>query len=446
MLMVIFLVGIALLMLLIIKFKVNPFLALIFTALVIGISAKLPLGDIAGTVASGFGGTMTSIGIVIALGIILGQLLYETGGTEEIANLALKKIGVKRSPLALCLTGVIVAIPVYFDAAFVILISIAKQLSEKTGIAFARFVTALGVGLIIGHCIIIPTPGPMAVAGTVNAPLGTFVFYSLLVAVPAALIGGVLYSKLTVKKFFPEQCGHEVENVVFDTESSEERCPGLLAIGLILFPICLILLGTIVGTLVPEGSVVRTVCSFLGDKNIALFIGVVTAIFALKKYFKRPVEEIITEAAAQSGMVLLITGAGGSFGAVINATGIGDYIVNMMQDFHIPLILLAFILSQILRAAQGSATVALVTTSAILAPSITAMGASPVLVGLAICCGSVGLSLPNDSGFWVINRFSGFSFPQTIKSWTIGGFVAGVSGLCIVLILSLFQGVLPGLM
>ena len=117
-----------------------------------------------------------------------------------------------------------------------------------------------------------------------------------------------------------------------------------------------------------------------------------------------------------------------------------------MQNFNVPLILLAFILSQILRAAQGSATVALVTTSAILAPSITAMGASPVLVGLAICCGSIGLSLPNDSGFWVINRFSGFSFSQTMKGWTIGGFVAGLTGLAIVLILSLFQNVLPGLM
>ena len=446
MLMVIFLLGIALLMLLIIKFNVNPFLALLFTSLAIGFGGQMPLSDIASRLSSGFGSTMTGIGIVIALGIILGQLLYETGGTEEIANLVLKTIGVKRSPLALCITGVIVAIPVFFDAAFVILITIAKKLAEKTGIPLARFVTALGVGLIIGHCIIIPTPGPMAVAGTVNAPLGAFVFYSLIVAVPAALIGGTLYSKLTVKKFFPEQCGHEIENVSFESDSSRERCPGGLAIGLILLPIILILVGTITSALLPEGSALIPFCAFLGDKNIALFIGVVVAIFALKKYFPRPLEEIIAEAGSQCGMVLLITGAGGSFGAIINGTGIGDYIVNVMQDFNVPLLLLAFILSQILRAAQGSATVALVTTSAILAPSIEAMGASPVLVGLAICCGSVGLSLPNDSGFWVINRFSGFSFSQTIKAWTIGGFVAGVSGLLICLILSLFQNVLPGLM
>ena len=154
---------------------------------------------------------------------------------------------------------------------------------------------------------------------------------------------------------------------------------------------------------------------------------------------------MITDAGSQAGMVLLITGAGGSFGAIINATGIGDYIVNTMQDFNVPLMFLGFILCQILRAAQGSATVALITTAAIVAPSISAVGASPVLVGLAICCGAVGLSLPNDSGFWVVNRFSGFTFPQTMKTWTLGGSIAGLTGLVIVIILSLLQNVLPGL-
>ena len=445
--MAIFLGGIVLLMVLIIQFKVNPFLALFFTSLVIGFGAGLPVAKVASGISSGFGGTLGGIGIVIALGIILGQLLYETGGTEEIASLALKKIGVKNSPIALALTGVIVAIPVYFDAAFVILVNLAKQLSEKTGIPLVRFVTALGVGLIIGHCVIIPTPGPMAVAGAVEAPLGPFVLYSLVVAVPAALVGGVLYSKLTASRFFPEQCGREVDSIDFEVEKNTgERCPGSLAILLILFPIILILIGTLAGALLEKGTALASVCAFIGDKNVALFLGVVVALFALRPYFKRPAEEMITEAGAQAGMVLLITGAGGSFGAIINATGIGDYIVATMHDFNVPLILLGFILSQILRAAQGSATVALVTTAAIVAPSITAMGASPVLVGLAICCGAVGLSLPNDSGFWVVNRFSGFTFPQTMKAWTVGGFVAGLTGLVVVLILSMFQSALPGLM
>lgn len=448
MLMGIFLGGIILLMLMIIKFKVNPFLALFFTSLVIGLCAGLPVAKILSSISAGFGGTLGGIGIVIALGIILGELLYQTGGTEAIASLALRKIGVENSPLAMALTGVIVAIPVYFDAAFVILVNLAKQLSEKTGIPLVRFVTALGVGLIIGHCVIIPTPGPMAVAGAVSAPIGSFVLYSIIAAIPAALVGGVLYSKLTAHRFFPEQTMNIVanSNLSVDDGKSGERCPGSLAVGLILFPIILILIGTIAGTLLEKGSPLASVCAFIGDKNVALFLGVVVALLALRKYFKTSAEEMITNAASQAGMVLLITGAGGSFGSIINATGIGDYIVATMHDFNVPLILLGFILSQILRAAQGSATVALVTTAAILAPSITAVGASPVLVGLAICFGGVGLSLPNDSGFWVVNRFSGFTFPQTMKTWTVGGFIAGLTGLAVLLVLSMFQSVLPGLM
>lgn len=448
MLLAIFLIGIALLMLLIIKFKVNPFLALIFISMVIGFGAKLSPGDISSNIASGFGNTMTSIGIVIALGIILGQLLYETGGTEEIASLVLKKVGMKNSPLALAITGVIVAIPVYFDAAFVILVTIAKQLSKKTGIPLARFVTALAVGLIVGHCVIIPTPGPMAVAGNVGASVASFVAYGLIFGFIAALVGGVFFSKLTAKTFFPSHFVDADESVEVGVEgNSEERASGVLAIGLILLPIVLILVGTIVSTAVGDSNPTLTaVCKFLGDKNVALFIGVVVAIFALKKYFKRPLDDILSEAASQAGMVLLITGAGGSFGAIINATGIGDYIVTIMSNFNVPLIILGFVLSQILRAAQGSATVALVTTSAIVAPSIASMGASPVLVGLAICFGSVGLSLPNDLGFWVINRFADFSFQDTLKGWTLPGFIAGLTGLVLVLIASCFVNVLPGLM
>ena len=448
MLLAIFLIGIALLMLLIIKFKVNPFLALIFISMVIGFGAKLSPGDISSNIASGFGNTMTSIGIVIALGIILGQLLYETGGTEEIASLVLKKVGMKNSPLALAITGVIVAIPVYFDAAFVILVTIAKQLSKKTGIPLARFVTALAVGLIVGHCVLIPTPGPMAVAGNVGASVASFVAYGLIFGFIAALVGGVFFSKLTAKTFFPSHFVDADESVEVGVEgNSEERASGVLAIGLILLPIVLILVGTIVSTAVGDSNPTLTaVCKFLGDKNVALFIGVVVAIFALKKYFKRPLDDILSEAASQAGMVLLITGAGGSFGAIINATGIGDYIVTIMSNFNVPLIILGFVLSQILRAAQGSATVALVTTSAIVAPSIASMGASPVLVGLAICFGSVGLSLPNDSGFWVINRFADFSFQDTLKGWTLPGFIAGLTGLVLVLIASCFVNVLPGLM
>lgn len=320
-----------------------------------------------------------------------------------------------------------------------------KQLSEKTGIPLVRYVTALSVGLIAGHCIIIPTPGPMAVVDAVAAPIVSFLLYSLIICVPAALVGGVLYYRLAAQIFFQEQCRQEKDNINFEVDESKELCPGSLALVLILLPITLILVGTTAGVLLDRETTIGAACTFIGDKNIAMFISVVAALFILRPYFKRPSEEMITAACAQSGIVLLITGAGGSFGSIINATGIGDYIVSTMQDFNVPLIILGFVLCQILKVAQGSSTVALVTTSAIVAPSISAVGASPILVGLAICCGAVGLSMPNDSAFWVVNRFSGFTLPQTIKAWTLGGFIAGLTGLVIVLILSMLQNFLPGL-
>ena len=194
-----------------------------------------------------------------------------------------------------------------------------------------------------------------------------------------------------------------------------------------------------------KGSPEAKFFAFIGDKNIAMLIGVLTAMVVLKKYIAKPMSEVVAEALASAGVILLITGAGGSFGQIINASGIGNYIVKSLSGMNMSLIVLGFVLSQILRAAQGSTTVALVTTSSILGPIAAQMGASSILVGLAICAGGIGLSLPNDSGFWVVNRFSGLSVQDTFKTWTIGGSIAGIVTLIGVLVLSMFTGILPGL-
>ena len=243
------------------------------------------------------------------------------------------------------------------------------------------------------------------------------------------------------------------DDVDEETEiTSDKNLPsGGLGIFLIFLPIVIILLGTIMTMFLEEGTMAYIFFAFLGDKNMALLIGVLVAFFALKKYIKESFNEIVTDATTQSGAILAITGAGGAFGAIINATGIGDKLVagmtGLTEGAGIAMIIAAFVISQVLRAAQGSTTVALVTTSAIFSPIVAGMaGASPVLVGLAICAGGVGLSLPNDSGFWVVNRFSKFDVKQTMKVWTVGGTISGVTALVIVIVLSLFSSVLPGLM
>ncbi|MDQ0481104.1 GntP family permease [Guptibacillus hwajinpoensis] len=443
MLILIFLLSLVALFVLILKFKLEPFLALIGvafgTALIIGI----PIIEIPGIITTGFGNTLAGVGILIGLGVIFGQFLASSGAVEKIAQSVLKVFGAKKSAAGLALTGTAVSIPVYFDAAFVILTGLIKSLSRKTGISIVTFVTALGVGLIVSHSMIAPTPGPLVVAENTGSDLGLFIIYGLVCAIPATLVGGYFYGMFIGKRFQSKPDEAEQEVAVASEAPSKEISTGL-AYAMLVLPIALILANTVSQLLVP-GTTFASALAFIGDKNMALFISVIVAILVLTPYINAPKQTLYTEAVNSAGVILLITGAGGAFGAVINQSGIGDHLIQTMQNWSIPALLLAFIFSQILRASLGSTTVALVTTSSILGPLALDLGVSPVLLGLAICAGGVGLSLPNDSGFWVVSRFGKLTVPETIKAWTIGGFIAGLSALCMVYLLSVFSGILPGI-
>ena len=217
----------------------------------------------------------------------------------------------------------------------------------------------------------------------------------------------------------------------------------LKALSILLVPIILILLGSFVP--LAAGKEVPIV-SFIGNKNFAMLVGVLYAALVSRKYLTKSITTIMSEGADQVGLILLITGAGGAFGKILQATGIADYIAGTLSGFSIPILVLCFVICQIIRCAQGSTTVALTTTAAIMAGTIATSGVSPILCAIAICAGGIGLSMPNDSGFWAISRFFGISVPDTIRGWSIGGFVAGVAILIFVSILSLFQEFLPGLM
>lgn len=457
MLLVIFLIAIAFVLITIMKFRLNPFLALLLTSILTAFLVGMPLKDITGTITEGFGNTLRGIGIVIGLGVILGQILAEAGATQQIAKKLLRWTGEKKSPLAINITGYLTSIPVFMDAAFVILISLVKQLSRMSKRPLITFVTALSVGLIATHAMVVPTPGPLAVAGNMNINIGVFLLYAIIVSVPASLIGGWLYGTYLGKKYtYSEELSAadagELEDgndsfgsITDDGEENKSAPSGGLSLFILLLPILLILLGTIMGVILPEGSAGESFFSFIGDKNIALLIGVIVAGLTMKKYICKPINKVLVRAAESAGMILLITGAGGALGNVINSSGIGKYLVDTMSAWSISVLVLGFILSQILRAAQGSTTVALITTSSILGPVAVQMGASPVLVALAICAGGIGLSLPNDSGFWVVTRFSNFKVSDTLKSWTAGGTIAGVTAFVIVLILNALSGILPGI-
>lgn len=444
-LIVIFVASLILLFFLILKVKLEPFVALIGVAFLTALVVGFPVTEISTIVADGFGSTLASVGILIGLGIIFGQFLAASGAIEKIAQAILKVFGIQKSPLGIGLTGTAVSIPVYFDAAFVILSGLIKSLSKKTKIASISFVTALAVGLIVSHSMVIPTPGPMVVAENTGSDIGLFIIYGLIVAIIATIVGGYLYGMFIGKRM--EARGEVVS--ADELEAAEQQTyKKEISTGLSFFmlglPILLIVGNTVAGMIAPD-SAIATVFAFIGDKNVALFISVIVSLIVLKPYISKSYGEMFDEAVNSAGSILLITGAGGAFGAVINESGIGDYLIATMQDFNIHIFLLAFIFTQILRASLGSATVALVTTSSILGPQVAALGVSPVLLGLAICAGAIGLSLPNDSGFWVVNKFGKLTIPQTLKAWSLGGFIAGLTALGVVYILHVLSPILPGL-
>ncbi|WP_428667331.1 GntP family permease [Runella sp.] len=424
---VIFVVSITVLLFTIIRLKINPFVALLGVGLLTGMAIGMPLDEVTKQLSTGFGQTLGNIGIVIGLGIILGNLLADAGATEQIAVLLLRAVGKKNALLAINMTGYLTCIPVFLNAAFIIYMPLLRDISRKTGISLVALVTALIIGGFATHCLVMPTPGPLAVMGTLNLPVGPFIGWSLLVALPPALLG-LVAAKYVAKMPEMQIVESELETVSV-VQDTRKKPSGALSLFLLLFPILLILVGSVAAEWLPKGSTERQVTAFFGDKNVAMLLGVVLAAVLLKPFFRKTFDELVSESGASAGLLTFIVGAGGSFGAIINGSGIAASLVEWLSSMNLSLLMLGFILTAILRGAQGSATVAAVTTSSIVAPMIAAAGAHPITVGLAICCGSMCCSFPNDSGFWVISRFSGMTVAQTLRSWSLVSTVSGVLGM-----------------
>lgn len=443
--------AIAVLLVLIIKFKLNAFVALLVTAFGTGVLVNMPLPDVAKTVTDGFGGTLGSIGMVTGLGVMLGKFMFESGGIESISNKILKAFGEKRSPIAVSLSGFITGIPVFGDVVYIMFAPMLRVLSKKTGISMVNFACAISVATTCTFALVLPTAPPLAVAGELGIEIGIFFFYALISAFVGMIFGGIVYGAFLNKQDHKRNHFYtfedlEVEEAALNTADNRQKMGAGKALSILLVPIILILLGSFVPLAVGEDAAITPIVKFLGDKNFAMMAGVIYAALISRKYLRQSITDIMTEAADQVGLILLITGAGGAFGKILQATGIADYVAGSLSQFSIPILVLCFLIAQIIRCAQGSTTVALMTTAAIMSSTIATSGVSPILCAIAICAGGIGLSLPNDSGFWAISRFFKISVTDTIRGWTLGGFVAGIAILIFVSILSLFQGFLPGLM
>lgn len=450
-----FVITMAILLVALIVFKVSPGVALFVCAILMGILCGMPLTDITSNLTSGFGSIMTSIGLLIIFGGIFGMMLGDSGGMEEMAKGLLRVFGKKNDMLALNLAGFIVSIPVYFGSAYITLNPLVGSLQKLTKKKTSAYVAALFTGLLLTHCVVAPTPGPLAVAGQIGADVGWFIIYGIVVSLPASLICGWQYANILNRRLTKadrEKQKAEAQELLNDDEllKADPTKPSAgLTLGLIALPIILILIKSICDIVLPEENILRMAFTFLGDNNVALFIAMMVSGITLHKYLvpssSPSLWNYIDKVSDSVGNILMVIGCGNCFGTVLQGSGLGDALVDLFSKINIPIILLAFVLAMIIRAVVGSATVAMLTTVSIVGPMALATGISPVTVGLAICVGTVGLTLPTDAAFWIPTRYSNISVNDAFTATTLPTTLASLVGFVVVIILNMFSGILPGM-
>lgn len=438
-------ISIILIILLTSRLKVHPFIVLLLVALAYGFIAGMPLDLIITSVNEGFGDTLKNIGLLIVLGVIIGAFLENSGGAYTLAEKVLRIIGKKRIPTAMGISGFIVSIPVFADSAFILLSPINKSLSKKAGISLAGTAVALGLGLTATHVLVPPTPGPIAAAGILDADLGLVVLLGLIISALAVIPGlffAIKYASRTYIDPNPELKDSEISARMKDA-------PGALKSSLpILIPILLILLKSVIHS--PGGNAdsnVEKFISFIGEPFIALLIGVFLALLLPRKLEKSMLSTSgwVGKALMNAATIILITGAGGIFGKILQNSGISEMLGEILSDINLS-IWLPFILAAAIKTAQGSSTVSLITTASIMMPMMGTLGfdteIDKALVVAAIGTGSAVFSHANDSLFWVVTQLSGMDVKTGYRLWSVGTAVLGISGGLILYLMSFIINVL----
>jgi GntP family gluconate:H+ symporter len=424
------LLSVVLIILLTAKLKIHPFIALFLVALLYGLFAGMPLKDIINSINQGFGDTLGKIGLLIVLGIIIGSFLENSGGAYSMAEKVLKIIGKKRVPTAMGIIGYIVSIPVFADSGFLLLSPLNKSLSKKAKISLAGSAVALGLGLTATHTLVPPTPGPIAASGILNADLGLVILWGLLISALAFVVGLLFATKYVSKTYIdpnPDVSDTEIEARLKDA-------PGAFKSSIpIIVPIVLIILRSVVNAFGKnlDGTIIQFI-SFIGEPVIALLIGMFLSFLLPKKLNKEMLSTTgwIGQSLTGAASIILITGAGGIFGKVLQNSGIADVIGSTLADVHLS-IWLPFLLAAAIKTAQGSSTVALITAASIMMPMMNTLGfvgeMEKALVVIAIGAGSAVFSHANDSFFWVVTQLSGMDVKSGYRLFSLGTFILGTS-------------------
>jgi len=431
-------IGVAILLVLMMGFKLNAFVSLILVALMVGILEGMTPIEAIDSVEAGLGGTLGHLTMIIIFGAILGKLMTDSGGAQRIATTLIKAFGEKRIQLAAVITAAVVGIALFFETGVVVLIPLVFTIATAAGVPVLYIGMPVIAALITMHGFVPPHPGPTAVADVFGANIGLTMILGIIIAIPAFILAGPVYTKI----FKKEALEIEIPKGLFNPkEFKEEELPKFgISLLTALLPVILIAIQAIVEIFAPE-SAIASVTNFIGNANVALVISVLVAIFTFGLNLGKKMPEImnsLSEAVSGIAMILLIIAAGGAFKQVLIDSHIDKYISDIMAGSSLSPLLLTWLIAAILRIAVGSATVAGMTAAGIAAPLVAATGASPELMVLAAGAGSVTFSHVNDAGFWIYKEYFNLTIGKTIKTWSIMVTIISLVGLAGVLILDMF--------
>lgn len=430
--------------LLIIRLKINAFIALITAAMTVGVlSPQVGFGEVMPEVASAFGRVCGGIGIVIALAALIGQCLMESGAADKIVRVFVRSLGEKNASLSLMSSGYVLSVPVFFDTVFYLLVPLARAMRVRTGKNYLLFLMAISAGGAVTHSMVPPTPGPLAMADTLGIDLGVMILVGAMVGIPMSL-AGLAFSYFQNNRMevpLRETPGMTLVELEELAAKQEEDLPSFgLSMAPIILPVLMITINTLSGALGVEGPM-ADFAAFVGNPNFALLVSTALAVYILMKqkgYTLPELQDTVETAFASGGLIILITAGGGSFGGMLQKAGVGTVLGDMSSSLGVPILLLSFLLGTLLKVAQGSGTVSMITVSAIMAPLVAAgIPFNPVYIACAIGSGSLVGSWMNDSGFWIYTKMSGLTEAESLQTWTPLLAILGVTGYLVSQILSI---------